>query len=154
MPSILQASNALHYGAGLAATIFYGSYTIVNLGREKPSKTSSSRLYDRLGGGLILLGYAGEGIVTILQRTGLSKEAPTIHLVLLTTVWSLIWMQRNALQRLILGTSLITLAFEIPLLVFTALGNLDTTLSEARLASQSLRIIPLLFLTIYYLTHR
>ncbi|CAG7563460.1 unnamed protein product [Fusarium equiseti] len=154
MPSILQASNALHYGAGLVATTFYGFYAIANLGREKPSKTSSARLYDRLAGGLIVLGYAGEGIVTILQRTGLSKEAPTIHLVLLITVWSLIWMQRNALQRLILGTSLITLAFEIPLLVFTALGNLDTTLSQARLASQSLRLVPLLFLTIYYLTHR
>ncbi|KAL4731304.1 hypothetical protein ACLX1H_000269 [Fusarium chlamydosporum] len=154
MPSILQASHALHYIAGFSAVGSYAFHTLGNLGRTKPAKTASARLYDRLTIGLILLGYTAEGIVTILKQSEHSKEAQTVHLVLLITVWSLIWIQQDPLRPLILGTSLTTLALEIPLLVFSALGNLRSTLSVAQLASQSARIIPLLLLALYYLTNR
>ncbi|GKU06774.1 heavy metal tolerance protein [Fusarium langsethiae] len=154
MPSILQASNALHYTVAISAVCFYIFFTVANVGRTKPAKTSSARLIDRLAIGLLLLGYATEGVVTILERNGRSKEAQTVHLVLLITIWLLIWIQQDALRLLILGTSLSTLTFEIPLLVFSALGNLNTALFIGRLASQSVRILPLLFLAVYYLTYR
>ncbi|RGP73155.1 hypothetical protein FLONG3_6471 [Fusarium longipes] len=153
MPSNLQVSNALHYSAALSAAGVYAYHTIANAGITKAAKTSSARLCDRLAIGLLFLGYTAEGVVTILERIGHSKEAHTVHLVLLTTIWSLIWIQQDALQPLILGTSLSTLAFEIPLLAFSALSHLDSTLSVAQLASQSVRILPLFFLSLYYLTY-
>lgn len=153
-PSILQASNALHYTSAITTVGCYLFSTVANAGRTKPAKTSSARLFDRLAIGFLLLGYAAEGVVTILERTGHSKEAQTVHLVLLTTVWLLIWIQHDAIRSLILSTSLATLTFEIPLLVFSSLGNLSTTLSVARLATQALRILPLFFLAVYHLTCR
>ncbi|KAG8672124.1 hypothetical protein FPOAC2_05491 [Fusarium poae] len=153
-PSILQASNALHYTTAISAVGFYLFHTVANVGRTKPAKTSSARLFDRLAIGLLLLGYVAEGVVTILERNDQSKEAQTVHLVLLITIWLLISIQQDALRLLILGTSLSTLTFEIPLLVFSALGNLSTALSVTRLASQAVRALPLFSLAIYYLTYR
>ncbi|KAF4972600.1 hypothetical protein FSARC_873 [Fusarium sarcochroum] len=152
MPSILQASHILHFGCAISAVVFASSIALVNAGRVKPAKTiTASRHYDGIPIGLLLLSYLAEGIVAIIQRHTQSREAQTIHLVLLISLWAIIWYQQGASRALVLGTTLITLAFEIPLLVFSALASFDDIYSILQLAFQAARILPLLFLAVYHL---
>jgi ABC-type transport system involved in Fe-S cluster assembly fused permease/ATPase subunit len=151
MPSILQASHTLHYGCAFAAVIFASTITLADAIRAKPGKTPTPRYYGRFAIILLLLAYLGEGITTVVQRSEQSQEAHTVHLILLISVWAFIWSRQSQPGLLILGSSLITLTFEIPLLVFSARGNLEDSSSVILLACQASRILPLSFLAIYNL---
>ncbi|KAM0187310.1 hypothetical protein ACHAPI_011223 [Fusarium lateritium] len=151
MPLILQASHILHYGCAFAAVIFASITTLADVIHARPSRTSTPRYYGRLAIILLLLAYLGEGLATVIQRSGQSQEAHTVHLILLISVWIFIWSRQNPFRSLLLGSSLIALAFEIPLLVFSARSKLDDTLSITLLACQASRIPPLSFLAIYCL---
>ncbi|KAJ4255990.1 hypothetical protein NW762_009064 [Fusarium torreyae] len=152
MPSIIQVSHILHFGCAFTAVVFASCIAIFNAGRVKSTKsTTSSRRYGRLPIGLLLLAYLAEGIVSIIQWNKHSDEAQTIHLVLLISLWAIIWYQQSASQTLILGTTLITLAFEIPLLVFSLLTRLGVIYSILQLVCRAVRILPLLFLAVYHI---
>ncbi|KAF5000915.1 hypothetical protein FGRMN_1372 [Fusarium graminum] len=153
MPSILQASDTLHYGCALSAVAFASITTLVNAARARPS-TVVPWVYERCAVGIILLAYVGEGATTIIQESKQSQEAHTVHLVILISLWAFILSRQSSIRSLVLGSALATLAFETPLLVFSALGSLDDTCSVLHLAFQAFRILPLLFLTIYHFFNR
>ncbi|KLO97429.1 vacuolar membrane protein HMT1 [Fusarium fujikuroi] len=152
MPSILQVSNILHYSCSSVAVVFVSVVTILNAARTT-GKTTTPRNYDRIAIALLILGYLAEGIATFVQESQQSKEPETIHLVVLGSLWAFIWSQRAAPRLLVLGTSLITLAFEIPLQIFSALNSQNDVYHIIQLASQTFRLLPLLFLMIYHLSN-
>ncbi|KAF5664972.1 HMT1-like vacuolar membrane protein [Fusarium heterosporum] len=153
MPSILQVSDVLHYDCAISAVAFASIATLVNAGRAKPSIVAP-RACERCAIGIILLAYLGEGATTIIQRSTQSQEAHTVHLVILASLWAFILSRPSSAWSLDLGSSLVTLAFETPLLVFSALGRLDDTCSVLQIVFQASRILTLLFLTIYYFFYR
>ncbi|KAF4451307.1 hypothetical protein F53441_5728 [Fusarium austroafricanum] len=153
MPSILQVSHILDYGVAISAAVFVSALTLYYAGRLNSGKASGSRLYDRVAIGFLLFGYIAEGITTILRHSKHSKETQTIHLVVLISTWGYICARDNAPRALVLGTSLITLAFEIPLQVFSAVTRKDDIYDTLQLSFQSFRIVPLLFLAIYHLSN-
>ncbi|KAF5236742.1 hypothetical protein FANTH_11149 [Fusarium anthophilum] len=151
MPSILQVSNILHYSCSSLAVVFVSVVTFLNAART--TGKSTPRNYNRLAIGFLILGYLAEGIVTFVQESQHSKEPETIHLVLLLSLWAFIWSQRTAPRLLVLGTSLITLAFEVPLQIFSAINSRNDMYHIVQLASQTFRLLPLLFLMIYHLSN-
>ncbi|KAM0350968.1 hypothetical protein ACHAPU_002746 [Fusarium lateritium] len=148
MPSIPQALTILHYGCAFSAVAFASITTLVNAARAKPS-SAAPRYHERCAVGIILLAYVGEGATTIIRRSKQSQEAHTVHLVILISLWAYILSRQSSTRSLGLGSSLVTLVFETPLLVFSALGNLNDTCSVLHIAFQASRVLPLLFLTIY-----
>ncbi|KAG4271370.1 hypothetical protein FPRO04_14684 [Fusarium proliferatum] len=151
MPSILQVSNSLHYGCCSVAVVFVSIVNFLNAayatGKTAPQDG------DHLAIRLLILGYLAEGIVMFMQDNQQSKRPEKIHLIVLLSLWASIWNQRTAPRLLVLGTSLITLAFEVPLQMFSASCWRKDIYLILQLASQTFRLLPLLFLTIYHLSN-
>jgi hypothetical protein len=100
--------------------------------------------------GLVTLSYIIEGVTVAAQEFDFSRSQPRIfHLVSLFLVWCIVAVRLvglNSGRYDVLGTSLITFVFEVPLLglsSFRRLGFLGPTLE---LVCQASRILLLLFL--------
>ncbi|KAF5026598.1 hypothetical protein F66182_1324 [Fusarium sp. NRRL 66182] len=156
MPPVLQAFQILHYACAVSAVVFASGVTLVNAGRVKQSKAvGSSRHYDRLPIGLLLLSFVAESVLMIIDKHGnQNREAQTFYLVLLISLWALIGLQQDASHLLVLGTSLITLAFETSLLILTLLTSLNGPYPILQLVCQALRVLLLLFFAAHHFYHR
>ncbi|KAF5246561.1 hypothetical protein FANTH_6811 [Fusarium anthophilum] len=150
MPSILQVSNTLHYICSLVAAVFVSVVTFLSAPRTTGTPTPWNG--DHLAIGLLILWYLAEGIAMFVQQSQQSKQPEKIHLVVLISLWAFIWSQRITPRLLVLGTSLITLAFEVPLQMFSASCWRKDIYHILQLASQTFRLLPVLFLVICHLS--
>ncbi|KAM5344651.1 hypothetical protein ACJ41O_013186 [Fusarium nematophilum] len=149
---LLTALQALHYACAAGALFYVSGTTLLNLGATKQSKSSiglsPSQPY-RLPCSLLVLSYITEGILTTTaQNASFQGDAHTFHLVLLVLAWAIAWNRQHTTRHLILGTALITLLFEIPLLALSVLVRRDGLNQILQLSCQGGRVIALLFLSI------
>ncbi|RSM04854.1 hypothetical protein CEP52_006617 [Fusarium oligoseptatum] len=157
MMLILRISQALHFSCAIVAVVFVSAITVVNLGatEDRRHKRRDVSRRNHVPYILLILSYITEGVFTIFQRDESAlKEARTLHLVVLIFTWTFIWAQQKTSRHLVLGASLLTLAFETPLLILAALYDKKRTYFLFQISCQAVRLLLLLFLAVDQLYRR
>ncbi|KAJ3549576.1 hypothetical protein NM208_g434 [Fusarium decemcellulare] len=154
MPPILPVAKALHYGCAFAAVAFVSITILTNLGRATKTKFSATTRH-RFPCALLLLSYVADVVLTVIQPNGSSeKEAQIFHLIFLTSAWAVAWSQHSRAPQLICGTSIVTLLFELPLLVILLLTDIKGLYPALQLSCQTTRVVLLLLLAVHQLYNR
>ncbi|KAF4984061.1 hypothetical protein FZEAL_674 [Fusarium zealandicum] len=156
MLSTLQTAQILHYICAFAALLFVLGTFFFTLGSAKKiakrKGTLKASRRHKSACGLLVLSYVADGVLTVTSaiqnRLSREAEAQTFHLVVLICTWAIAWTQRKRVHQLIWGTSLVTLLFEIPLLVLSIIIGFRGLYTRLQFSFQALRILILLFLVV------
>ncbi|KAH0430657.1 ABC transporter [Colletotrichum camelliae] len=150
MVNRLGACQALHYGCALGVALAPAVSTLAQLGRVTdnrvrplPQNQSIPRLFLLL---VIFSTVFAEFVVTANQPNALETEqSHLIHLFVSIFAWAVVFFSRHG-RGFSLGVPAATLLFETPLLVLTAMGDLNSTTQVAILCCQAARLLAVLLL--------
>ena len=143
--------EGLYVASSVSALLFTFFSFIINYGREKHSELSALQktVIRVVGVGLVSLSYIAETILVSLHRDGLHQiQNRLISTALLTLAWSLPCFRKSLLIAEILGLSLISLIFGIPLLVLDTLHRESVAESAPSMVIQSVRLLAVVGLLI------
>lgn len=146
------ASQALHYSCALTAIVLVTLFFVTDLGldRRKIRDSQRCRLFSTSCAILVALSYAVEAIGILLpsEHAYLHSQAHFFHMTALTFVWCMLWARSNSVSHEIGGLSLVSLGFDLPLLVLFSAPLLDGWVPKFQLACQMARILVLIALLV------
>jgi ABC-type multidrug transport system fused ATPase/permease subunit len=147
------ACQALHYACALSIFLVLSTSACLRCsGKAKTDESYSPRRRPTLRKLLllaILTTYLGEVLVAGFEGDTLGNETPRgVHLIFSLIAWFVVWFASNRSRYLLWGASLITLLFEIPLLVLAVLDGFATPFAVARVCFQAARLSAIFLLVL------
>ncbi|WYZ34005.1 hypothetical protein EsH8_I_000281 [Colletotrichum jinshuiense] len=148
----LETCQGLHYGCALSIVLSVCISSLARLGQvtERISIRKTTRrctILIKFLYSFIIAAYLAEAVIVATRDNAFSREeAHIVHVFLSAVTWSGVALRRDVARNCIWAISAVTLLFETPLLVLTALEKLQTGADIVCICFQALRVLAFLIL--------